>query len=65
MKNSLYILITLLLVSCSTTKITYKEPEIKKKKTYFQKMLLRKQTQLVKWETQKQNNNIKKKVSDV
>lgn len=67
MKNSLYLLTLLILTSCASTKVSYKEPEIKKRKTYIQKMFLRKQTQLaLKWEgTQIQNKNIKKKVSDV
>ena len=61
MKNSLYIIILLLLTSCASTSISYKEPEIKKRKTYIQKMFLKKRTQLAQWEAQKQNNNIEKK----
>ena len=61
MRNSLYIIILLLLTSCASTTINYKEPEIKKRKTYIQKMFLKKRTQLAQWEAQKQNNNIKKK----
>lgn len=61
MRNSLYIITLLILTSCSSSAISYKETEIKKKKTYIQKMFLRKQTQLAQWEAQKQKNNIKKK----